>query len=156
MGFLGPTPRSPRSSADPIDLSLIRYTLLETSRVPIMVKVLIERRRFPRKHVKLSCYLQIGSGVPVRGFTRDLSQEGAMAEFQHLPTLQQNTTPKAGDNGSLTLQYHKQGAPESMKLGCRVMHKQANRIGLLLFYSKMSDLDKQNLDAILKIESGNI
>ena len=79
-----------------------------------------------------------------------------MVEFQHLPTTQQNTKPKTGDSGSLTLQYHKQTTPESMKVGCRVMHTQANRIGLLLFYSKMSDLDKQNLDVILKTESGNI
>ena len=122
----------------------------------MMVNVLIERRRFSRKRMKLSCSLQIGSGVPVRGFTHDLSQEGAMVEFQHLPSLQQNTKPKTGDSGSLTLQYHKKSTPESMKIGCRVMHTQANRIGLLLFYMKMSDLDKQNLDVIIKTESGNI
>ena len=122
----------------------------------MMANVLMERRRFARTRLKLSCHLQIGSGVPIRGFTRDLSQEGAMVEFQHLPSLQQNTKPKAGDNGSLTLRYHKQSTAESMKIGCRVMHTQANRIGLLLFYLKMSDLDKQNLDVILKTESGNI
>ncbi|MGB5259522.1 MAG: PilZ domain-containing protein [Gammaproteobacteria bacterium] len=121
-----------------------------------MAEVLIERRKFARKRVKLSCHMQIGSGVRVRGFTRDLSQEGAMLEFQHLPSVQQNSAPKTGDTGSLTLHYHKQGAPESMKIGCRIMHTQANRIGLLLFYSKMSDLDKQSLDIILKTESGNI
>jgi len=122
----------------------------------MMANVLIERRRFSRKRVKLSCSLQIGAGVPVRGFTHDLSQEGAMVEFQHLPSMQQNRKPKTGDSGSLTLQYHKQSTPESMKVGCRIMHTQANRIGLLLFYSKMSDLDKQNLDVILKTESGHI
>ena len=79
-----------------------------------------------------------------------------MVEFQHLPSMQQNTKPKAGDSGSLTLQYHKQSIPESMKVRCRIMHTQANRIGLLLFYSKMSDLDKWNLDLILKTESGHI
>lgn len=79
-----------------------------------------------------------------------------MVEFQHLPSMQQNRKPKTGDSGSLTLQYHKQSTPESMKVGCRIMHTQANRIGLLLFYSKMSDLDKQNLDVILKTESGHI
>ena len=79
-----------------------------------------------------------------------------MVEFQHLPTTQQNTKPKTGDSGSLTLQYHKQTTPESMKVGCRVMHTQAHRIGLLLFYSKMSDLDKQDLDVILNKESGSI
>lgn len=122
----------------------------------MMAEVLIERRQFSRKKVKLSCYLQIRSGVRVRGFTHDLSQEGAMAEFQQLPRCQQNTTSKAGDMGSLMLLYHKQGKPESMKIGCRVKHTQGNRIGLLLFYSKISDLDKQNLDTILKKESGNI
>ena len=121
-----------------------------------MAHVFTERRRFLRKRVKLSCYLQVGSGIRIRGFTRDLSQEGAMVEFQHIPSMRQNTTPKTGDSGALTLQYHKLGAPESMKVGCRVMHTQANRVGLLLFYSKMSDLDKQNLDVILKTESGNI
>jgi hypothetical protein len=122
----------------------------------MMAEVLIERRKFLRKQVKLSCYLQIGSGVRARGYTRDLSQEGAMVEFQQLPRSQYNTTPKTGNMGSLMLQYHKQGLPESMKIGCRVMHTQANRIGLLLLYSKMSNLDKQSLDMILKIESGNI
>ena len=121
-----------------------------------MANVFIERRKIRRKRVKLSCYLQIGSGIRVRGFTRDLSQEGAMVEFQHLPSLRRNTAPKTGDSGSLTLQYHKLGAPESMKVGCRVMHTQANRVGLVLFYSKMSDLDKRNLDVILNTESGSI
>lgn len=54
------------------------------------------------------------------------------------------------------LLYHKQSTAKSMKIGCRVMHTQANRIGLLLFYLNMSDLDKQNLDVILKTESGNL
>jgi len=122
----------------------------------MMAEALIERRKFLRKQVKLNCYLQVGAGVPFRGFTRDLSQEGAMLEFQHLPSMQQKTKPKTGDSGSLTLQYHKQSTPESMKVRCRIMHTEANRIGLLLFYAKMSDLDKRNLDEILKTESGHI
>jgi len=122
----------------------------------MMAEVLIERRKFSRKKIKLSCYLQIRSGVRVRGFTHDLSQEGAMAEFQGLPRCQQNTASKSGDTGSLMLLYHKQGTPESMKIGCRVMHIQVNRIGLSLLYSKISDQDKQNLDTILMTESGNI
>jgi len=43
-----------------------------------------------------------------------------------------------------------------MKVGCRVMHTQVNYIGLLLFYLKLSNLDKQNLDMILEAESGVI
>jgi hypothetical protein len=121
-----------------------------------MADALIERRMFPRKRLKLTCYLQIGYGVRVRGFTHDLSQEGAMAEFQQLPRSAQNMTPKAGDMGSLMLQYHKRGAPESLKVSCRVMHTQANFIGLHLLYLKMSNLDKQNLDMILEAESGVI
>ncbi len=116
----------------------------------MMAEVLIERRKFLRKRVKLGCYLQIGTGVRVRGLTQDLSQEGAMVEFQ------QYTTTKTGDMGSLMLKYHKRGVPGSMKIRCRVMHKEANRIGLHLFYAKMSNLDQQNLDMILKVESGNI
>jgi hypothetical protein len=121
-----------------------------------MADVLIERRQFSRKRLKLTCYLQIGYGVRARGFTHDLSQEGAMAEFQQLPKSAQNMTPKAGDMGSLMLQYHRRGEPESLKIGCRVMHTQANFIGLLLLYLKMSNLDKQNLDMILETGSGVI
>ena len=142
--------------SDTIDLSLIRCTLLETSRVLVMADVLIERRKFPRKRMKLTCFLQIGYGVRARGFTRDLSREGAMAEFHKLPKSAQNMTPKAGDMGSLMLQYHKQGEPDSLKIGCRIMHTQANAIGLLLFYLKMSNRDKQNLDMILETGSGMI
>ena len=103
----------------------------------MMANVLIERRRFSRKRVKLSCSLQIGAGVPFRGFTRDLSQEGAMVEFQHLPSMQQDKKPKTGDSGSLTLQYHKQSIPESMKVGCRIMHTQAS-----LLYTSPSPRDE--------------
>jgi hypothetical protein len=142
--------------SDTIDLPLIRCTLLETPGVLKMADVLIERRKFSRKRLKLTCYLQIGYGVRARGFTHDLSHEGAMAEFQQLPKSAQNMTPKAGDMGSLMLQYHKRGEPESLKIGCRVMHTQANFIGLLLLYLKMSNLDKQNLDMILDTESGVI
>jgi len=121
-----------------------------------MADVRIERRKFPRKLVKLSCHLQLSTSVQVHGFTLNLSQEGAMVEAQPLPRRQQNMTPKTGDMGFLTLQYHKQGAPESMKIRCRVIHTQANRIGLYLFSSKISNLDRQNLHMILETESGNI
>jgi len=65
----------------------------------MMADVLMERRKFTRKRLKLTCYLQIGYGVRVRGFTHDMSQEGVMAEFQQLPRSAQNMTPKAGDWG---------------------------------------------------------
>ena len=121
-----------------------------------MADVPIERRKFSRKRVKLSCHLQLSSGVLVHGFTQDLSQEGAMVEAQPLPSRQQKMAPRTGDLGFLALQYHKQGAPGSMKIRCRVVHTQANRIGLHLFYSKLSTQDKQNLDMILETESGSI
>jgi len=79
-----------------------------------------------------------------------------MIETQPLPKQQENMAPKSGDMGLLMLQFHKQGTPASMKIRCRVIHTQANRIGMHLFYSKMSNLDKQNIDMILKKESGNI
>ena len=120
-----------------------------------MADVAVERRKFSRKQVKLNCHLQMGAGVLVHGITRDVSQEGAMVEAQPLPMRQQNMTPKTGDMGLLILQYHKQGTPASMKIRFRVIHTQANRIGLNLFYSKMSTLDQQSLDMILQTKSCN-
>jgi len=121
-----------------------------------MADVPVERRKFSRKRVKLNCQLQLNSGVLVHGFTRDISQEGIMLEAQPLPRRQQNMTPKTGDMGLLILQHHKQGSPAAIKIRCRVLHTQANCIGLYLFYSKLTKLDQQNLDTILEKESGNI
>ena len=114
-----------------------------------MADVRIERRKFPRKLVRLGCHLQLGSGVMVRGNTRDISQEGASVETQPLPNHLQNKTPKAGDLGMLILRYNKRGTAGSMKIHCRVVHTLANHIGLYLFYSRLSELDKQNMDMIL-------
>ncbi len=122
----------------------------------MMADVAVERRKFSRKQVKLNCHLQMGAGVLVHGITRDVSQEDAMVEAQPLPMRQQNMTPKTGDMGLLILQYHKQGTPASMKIRFRVVHTQANCFGLYLFYAKLSNLDKQNLDTILEKESSNI
>jgi hypothetical protein len=122
----------------------------------MMADVPIERRKFSRKRMRLSCHLQLGSGLLVHGNTHDMSQEGAMVEAQPLPGHQQDMAPKSGDLGLLILQFNKQGAPGSMKIRCRVMHTQANRIGLHLLVSKLSELDRQNLDMILAAESANI
>ena len=121
----------------------------------MMAATRIERRNFPRRLVTLSCHLQLGSGVLVHGNTRDISQEGASVETQPLANHQQDITPKAGDLGMLILRYTNRGAPDSMKIHCRVAHTQANRIGLYLFYSGLSELDKQNMDMILETASDN-
>jgi hypothetical protein len=122
----------------------------------MMADTRIERRKFPRRLVRLCCQLQLGSGVLVNGNTHDISQEGAGVEAQPLANHQQNKTPKAGDLGMLILRYNNQGAPDSMKIHCRIVHTQANRIGLYLFYSKLSELDKQNMDMILETALDNI
>ena len=117
----------------------------------MMADVAVERRKFSGEQVKLNCHLQMGAGVLVHGITRDVSQEGAMVDAQPLPMRQQNMTPKTGDMRLLILQYHKQGTPASNKIRFRVVHTQANRFGLYLFYAKLS-----NLDTILEKESGHI
>ena len=113
-----------------------------------------ERRKFPRRQVKLSCRMQLGSGVLLHGKTHDLSLEGAMMETRPLPGHQQNMTPKAGDLGFLILHFKKQGISESMKIRCRIVHIQANRIGLFLISSNLSEMDKQNMAMILETGSG--
>jgi hypothetical protein len=122
----------------------------------MMADTRIERRKFPRRLVRLSCQLQLGSGVQVHGNTHDISQEGASVETQPLANHQQNITPKAGDLGMLILRYNNRGAPDSMKVHSRIVHTQANRIGLYLFYSRLSELDKQNMDMILETGLDNI
>ena len=122
----------------------------------MMADTRIERRKFPRRLVRLSCHLQFGSGVLVHGNTHDISQEGASVETQPLANHQQDMTPKVGDLGMLILRYKNRGAPDSMKIHCRVVHAQANRIGLYLFYSRLSELDKQNIDMILETALDNI
>ena len=113
-----------------------------------------ERRKFSRRRLKLSCHLLLSSGTLVHGTTHEISLQGVTVDAQPLPRRQQNRTPKTGDLVLLTLEYHNQGVPGSLKSRCRVMHTQASRIGLHLFYSKMSKRDKQTLDMILETESG--
>ena len=99
----------------------------------------------PCEYIYLSCEI-----------THDISQKGAGVETQLLPDPQQTKTPKAGDLGMLILRYNNRGVPDSMKIHCRIVHTQANRIGLYLFYSKLSELDKQNMDMILETALDNI
>ncbi|NNG13151.1 MAG: PilZ domain-containing protein [Halobacteria archaeon] len=114
----------------------------------------IDRRKFQRQRIRLAGHLQLNSGLLVHGYTRNISREGVLLEIQPLQAHQQHLRPKAGDIGILILQCKKNDAPDTLKVGCRVMHTMANCIGVNILYSKLSLSDQQTLAMILESGSG--
>ena len=113
----------------------------------------IDRRKFKRRRIRLACHLQLNTGLQMHGYTQDISCDGVFLESQALQTHQQHLKPKVGDIGMLVLQCKKNGAPDTLKVGCRVMHTMANGIGVCIFYSRLSLTDQNTIAMIL--ESGS-
>ncbi|MDH3526867.1 MAG: PilZ domain-containing protein [Gammaproteobacteria bacterium] len=120
----------------------------------MMADTPIDRRKFQRRMIRLACHLQLNAGQLVHGYTQNISRDGVFLEAQSLPAHLQHLRPKAGDVGMLILQYKKNGAPGTLKVGCRVMHAMANGIGVNIFISKLSLSDQQTITMILESESG--
>jgi len=114
----------------------------------------VDRRKYQRQRIRLACHLQLNSGLLVHGYTQNISREGVLLETQPLQAHQQLFRPKPGDIGILVLQYKKNDSPGTLKVGCRVMHTMANRIGINIFFSKLSLSDQQTIAMILESESG--
>jgi hypothetical protein len=116
----------------------------------------IDRREFQRHRIRLACHLQLNTGLLMHGHTQNISREGVFFESQPLQVYQQHLRPKAGEVGILSLQYKINGAPGTLKVGCRVMHAIANGIGVNMFYSKMSLTDQNTIATIMESGSGTL
>lgn len=115
-----------------------------------MTDTAIDRRQFKRCRIRLPCHLQLNTGLRIHGYTHDMSCDGVFMESQTLQTHQQHLKPKVGDIGMLVLQFKKNGAPDTLKVGCRIMHTMANGIGVCIFYSRLSLTDRNNIAMILE------
>jgi hypothetical protein len=120
----------------------------------MMADTPIDRREFQRQKIRLSCHLQLNTGLLVHGYTQNISRDGLFMETQPLQTHQQHLRPKVGDVGILILQYKKNGHPETLKVGCRIMHAVANGIGVNIFSSRLSLSDQKTIAMILESGSG--
>ena len=97
----------------------------------------IERRKFIRKAIRMSCVVQFSSGITIYGNTRELSLEGAVVESTSMSGTNKKT-PAPGENGLLTLKFKKGAAADSILVQCRVIHLVANGIGLSVRFSELT------------------
>ncbi len=114
----------------------------------------IDSRKFRRYRIRLACHLQLNTGQLLHGYTRDMSCDGVYLETQTRQTHQQHLKPKVGDVGMLVLQYKNNGLPDTLKVGCRIMHTVANGMGVCIFYSRMSLTDQKSIGMIMESGSG--
>ena len=97
----------------------------------------IERRKFVRKAIRMSCVVQFSSGTTVYGNTKDISLNGVAVESNSMS----NTSPNKiapGEMGLLTLKFKNGAVADAIRIQCQVMHLLANGIGLSVRFSELS------------------
>jgi hypothetical protein len=73
----------------------------------------IERRKFVRKAIRMSCVVQFPSGITINGNTRDLSLDGANVESTSIQGPDKKTLT-LGESGLLTLKFKKGAIADSI------------------------------------------
>ena len=97
----------------------------------------IERRKFVRKAIRMSCVVQFSSGTTVYGYTKDLSLNGVSVESNSVTSTSQNKIA-LGETGLLTLKFKNGAVADAIRVQCQVMHLLANGIGLSVRFSELS------------------
>ena len=107
----------------------------------------IERRKFVRKAIRMSCVVQFSSGTTVYGNTTELSLDGAAVEATSMQDTTQNKI-SMGESGLLTLKFKNGAVADAILAKCQVMHLLANGIGLSV---RFSELNKRELNLLGKM-----
>ena len=104
----------------------------------------IERRKFVRRAIRMSCVVQFSSGTTVYGNTTDLSLDGVAVEATSMANTAQSNI-SMGESGLLTLKFKNGAVADAILVKCQVMHLLANGIGLSV---RFSELTKKDLDLL--------
>lgn len=104
----------------------------------------VERRKFIRKAIRMSCVVQFSSGITFYGNTRDISLDGVVVESTSMSGDSKNE-PTLGESGLLTLKFKKRAIADSIQVQCRVIHLVANGLGLS---ASFLELNKRELDIL--------
>lgn len=106
----------------------------------------VERRRFVRKQIRMSCSFTKSSGMSYAGNTKDVSLEGVLMECMAFTGGGCPVAP--GDTGILTLRFKCDEKEDSIKVRCQVLHVSANGVGLR---TRLNDLIKKDQDKLGQI-----
>lgn len=106
----------------------------------------VERRRFIRKKIRMSCSYTKSSGMSYAGNTKDVSLEGVLMECMAFMGGACPVGP--GDNGILTLRFKCDDKEDGIKVRCQVQHVSANGVGLRI---RLNDLVKNDQDKLGQI-----
>ena len=104
----------------------------------------IERRKFVRRSIRMSCVVQFSSGTTVYGNTTDLSLDGVAIEATSMGDAAQSKI-SMGESGLLTLKFRNGANADAILVKSQVMHVLANGIGLSV---RFSELSKKELDLL--------
>ena len=112
----------------------------------------IERRKFIRKRVRMSCAFAMPSGRMFYGYTIDVSLQGVSMES---PSFTSGIV-SPGDGGVFTLKFRVGDKQDNIKVRCQVMHLAANSVGLSIRYADLSKKDQDKLGKIVAAGKANI
>jgi hypothetical protein len=115
----------------------------------------MERRTHQRVNLKLECLLERSGGDVFRGYTRNLSDDGAEMESNDFCAPGHNP-PKMGDVGVFTFSFRKGRYVDSIKVTARIVWVMGSSVGLNLFVSELMQQQRENLFNILESGSGKI
>jgi hypothetical protein len=115
----------------------------------------VERRTHQRINLKLECLLERSGGDVFRGYTRNLSDDGAEMESNDFFVPGRNP-PKLGDVGVFTFSFRKGRNIDSIKVTARIVWVMGSSAGLNLFVSELMQYQRENLNNILESGSGKI
>lgn len=111
----------------------------------------IERRKFIRKRVRMSCALVMPSGMTFYGNTVDVSLEGICMESTAFSSG--GGPVNSSDSGLLNIRFRVGNKEDSIKARCQIMHVTANGVGLTIRYAELNKKYQDKLGKI--IASGN-
>jgi len=108
----------------------------------------IERRKFVRKAIRMSCVVQFSSGITINGNTRDISLDGVNIDSTSM-SGQGKKNPEPGEGGLLTLKFKRRNFVDAILVQCRAIHVTPNGIGLSVRLSELSKKDQDILGQII-------
>jgi hypothetical protein len=115
----------------------------------------MDKRRNQRINLKLECLLERAGGDVYRGYTRNLSGDGAEMESNDF-CVPGRKPPKQGDVGMFSLGFRKGPNVDFIKVTGRVVWVMGSSAGLNLFVSELTQHQRENLLKLLESGSGII
>lgn len=111
----------------------------------------MDKRWRRRKHMHLACALQFYVGIVKYGYTRNLSMDGALIECAGV-MAPGGAAPKIGDLAVFSFTLRNGNRIDTLQVPCRIAHITGSALGLELFSSGLTGVQKTMFMQVLEAD----